>query len=138
MDDYISRQVILKHLEKCKGQPPEMCYTFAVLTAIESFVKSQPAADVAPVVRCNECKYADRESRAISVATRLKLDNFSELLWCNNWDSMVKKDDFCSHGAKWIWRNQNDRIRISGKGNENSKQTYPLRTYPQWCYGDER
>lgn len=50
MDDYISRQVILKHLEKCKGQPPEMCYTFAVLTAIESFVKSQPAADVAPVV----------------------------------------------------------------------------------------
>ena len=50
MDDHISRQVILKHLEKCKGQPPEMCYTFAVLTAIESFVKSQPAADVAPVV----------------------------------------------------------------------------------------
>lgn len=50
MDDYISREVMLKHLEECKGQPPEMCYTFAVLTAIESFVKSQPAADAVPVV----------------------------------------------------------------------------------------
>ena len=50
MDDYISRQVILKHLEKCKGQPPEMCYSFAVISEIERFVKSQLAADVAPVV----------------------------------------------------------------------------------------
>ena len=50
MDDYISRQVILKHLEKCKGQPPEMCYSFAVISEIERFVKNQLAADVAPVI----------------------------------------------------------------------------------------
>ena len=50
MDDYISRQVILKHLEKCKGQPPEMCYSFAVISEIERFVKIQLAADVAPLV----------------------------------------------------------------------------------------
>ena len=50
MDDYISRQVILKHLEKCKGQPPEMCYSFAVISEIERFVKSQLAADVVTVV----------------------------------------------------------------------------------------
>ena len=50
MAGYIDRTVLLNHLKDCKGQPPEMCYTFAVLTAIESFVKSQPAADVAPVV----------------------------------------------------------------------------------------
>ena len=50
MDDYISRQVILKHLENCKGQPPEMCYSFAVISEIERFVKSQLAADVVKVV----------------------------------------------------------------------------------------
>ena len=50
MAEYIDRTVLLNHLKDCKGQPPEMCYTFAVLTAIESFVKSQLAADVVEVI----------------------------------------------------------------------------------------
>ena len=93
MDDYISRQVILKHLEKCKGQPPEMCYTFAVLTAIESFVKSQPAADVVAVVRCKGCKFCD--DAYCNDGRKLK-----DLYYCNWFGSVVEKNDFCSYGAK--------------------------------------
>lgn len=50
MTEYIDRTVLLNHLKNCKGQPPEMCYSFALISEIERFVKSQPAADVAPVV----------------------------------------------------------------------------------------
>ena len=50
MTEYIDRTVLLNHLKNCKGQPPEMCYSFAVISEIERFVKSRLAADVAPVV----------------------------------------------------------------------------------------
>lgn len=50
MTEYIDRTVLLNHLKNCKGQPPEMCYSFAVISEIERFVKSQLAADVVPVV----------------------------------------------------------------------------------------
>ena len=50
MTEYIDRTVLLNHLKNCKGQPPEMCYSFALISEIERFVKSQPAADVVPVV----------------------------------------------------------------------------------------
>jgi hypothetical protein len=50
MGEYIEKETIVRHLEECKGNPPEMCYTFAVIQAVESFVKDVPAADVAPVV----------------------------------------------------------------------------------------
>ena len=97
MDDYISRQVILKHLEKCKGQPPEMCYTFAVIQAIESFVKDSPAADVVEVVRCQNCAYSHKGCDS----------DMTKEIWCTYWQktegkawNMMHFDDFCSHGAK--------------------------------------
>ena len=88
MDDYISRQVILKHLEKCKGQPPEMCYSFAVISEIERFVKSQLAADVVPVVRCKDCIYGESDG---------VLDGYR---WCSRFDNIVGENDFCSFGEK--------------------------------------
>lgn len=93
MDDYISRQVILKHLEKCKGQPPEMCYTFAVLTAIESFVKSQPAADVAPVVRCKECEFH-------TFLGKCKVHSQEPDQYGPGHDVTMAPDDFCSYGKR--------------------------------------
>lgn len=89
MDDYISRQVILKHLEKCKGQPPEMCYTFAVIQAIESFVKDSPAADVLEVVRCKECILHEDFPHSVN-------------LYCNRVDAVVKPDGFCKYGKKYL------------------------------------
>lgn len=101
MDDYISREAVLKRFEQLKDQT-ESLRDKLYLDGVAAVIDTLPAADVVPVVRCKECKYADHESRAISVATRLKLDNFSELLWCNNWKSMVKKDGFCNYGKKEV------------------------------------
>ena len=56
MDEYINRSLVIEHLDECKGSPPELCYTFAVIQAIQAFVKDMPAADVAPVVH-GEWKY---------------------------------------------------------------------------------
>lgn len=95
MDDYIPRQVILKHLEKCKGQPPEMCYTFAVLTAIESFVKSRPAADVVEVVRCKDCAHVNVEVRDYAMYLPKQCE-----LYCELDELPVKPDDFCSYGER--------------------------------------
>lgn len=67
MAEYIEREAVLKHLDECKGTPPEICYTFPIFTALECFVKNLPAADVAGVkrgewivenedsIRCSEC-----------------------------------------------------------------------------------
>lgn len=51
MAEYIEREAVLKHLDECKGTPPEICYTFPIFTALECFVKNLPAADVAEVKR---------------------------------------------------------------------------------------
>ena len=51
MAEYIERERLLRHLDEQKGTPPEMCYTFAVIESVQDFVKNQPPADVAPVVR---------------------------------------------------------------------------------------
>lgn len=95
MDDYISRQVILKHLEKCKGQPPEMCYSFALISEIERFVKSQPAADVVEVVRCKDCAHVNVEVRDYAMYLPKQCE-----LYCELDELPVKPDDFCSYGER--------------------------------------
>lgn len=93
MAEYIDRTVLLNHLKGCKGQPPEMCYSFAVITAIEAFVKNQPAAGVVEVVRCKDCKFCD--DAYCNDGRKLK-----DLYYCNWFGSVVEKNDFCSYGAK--------------------------------------
>jgi hypothetical protein len=51
MAEYIEREAILRHLDECKGTPPETCYTYPIFVALECFVKNLPAADVAEVKR---------------------------------------------------------------------------------------
>ena len=43
-----------------------------------------PAADVAEVVRCGECRHAED----------------SLVLWCTEHEQAVSRLDFCSHGAR--------------------------------------
>ena len=51
---------------------------------------SVPAADVAPVVRCKDCKYAYINS--FSAASGVAL--------CSSSTKVMQQDDFCSYGAK--------------------------------------
>lgn len=60
-------------------------------------VQEIPAADVAPVVRCKECKYSYKSW----------LSDILGGIWCTFWQktqgkawNMMHFDDFCSHGAK--------------------------------------
>ena len=56
-DEYISREAMLEHLDRCKQSEDATTLTAAVITALQCFVQSQPAADVVPVVRCKDCKH---------------------------------------------------------------------------------
>ena len=49
-DEYISREAMLEHLDRCKQSEDATTLTAAVITALQCFVQSQPTADVAPVV----------------------------------------------------------------------------------------
>ena len=80
-DEYIRREDALGALFA-----PGMCYAPMQL----KIIKDLPAADVAPVVRCKDCKYGDYDSKpdGAMVCLRTK-DGF----W-------KKETDFCSYGER--------------------------------------
>lgn len=86
-DEYISREAMLEHLDRCKQSEDATTLTAAVITALQCFVKSQPTADVVPVVRCRACKYI--------VDTTINANGF---LICDISDMEITPDDFCSYG----------------------------------------
>ena len=86
-DEYISREAMLEHLDRCKQSEDATTLTAAVITALQCFVQSQPAADVAEVVRCKDCKYL--------VDATINANGF---LICDISDMEITPDDFCSYG----------------------------------------
>lgn len=57
---------------------------------IEEAINAAPAADVAPVVRCKDCKYAYINS--FSAASGVAL--------CSSSAKVMQQDDFCSYGER--------------------------------------
>ena len=86
-DEYISREAMLEHLERCKQSEDATTLTAAVITALQCFVQSQPTADVVPVVRCKDCKHF--------VNATINANGF---LICDISDMEIAPDDFCSYG----------------------------------------
>ena len=84
-DEYISREAMLEHLDRCKQSEDATTLTAAVITALQCFVQRQPTADVVPVVRCKDCIY--------------NIDGmcFSRTSFKNA--VAVEADNFCSWGA---------------------------------------
>ena len=87
MAEYIEREALLEDLQAAveNGGMGGM-----VASALKRYVKRAPAADVAPVVRCKDCKYGDYDSEPddAMVCTRTN-DGY----WRHG-------DDFCSYGRK--------------------------------------
>lgn len=85
--DYIRRDTALRAVTKRYGA----CRSPAqnrLLDEIRNEIKRAPAADVAPVVRCKDCKYGDYDSKPDSAMVCLRTkDGF----W-------RKETDFCSYG----------------------------------------
>ena len=79
-DEYISREAMLEHLDRCKQSEDATTLTAAVITALQCFVQCQPTADVERVVRCKDCIF------------RIEGRCFSRR-------SLVEPDNFCSWGA---------------------------------------
>ena len=58
------------------------------LDVAERFLRTRiPAADVVPVVRCKDCKFA------------CDFDD-DESAWCKNWNQYVWAEHFCSYGER--------------------------------------
>ena len=89
-DEYIRREDLINHLAICKKGTDIPNLAWAAITAIECYVRDMPAADVAPVVRCKDCKYGDYDSKpdGAMVCLRTK-DGFRR-----------KETDFCSYGER--------------------------------------
>lgn len=65
MAAYISRKAALEYIKsvQCKTcSDIGLCGGCAVLVAVR-LLEKVPAADVAPVVRCKDCKYGDYDSK---------------------------------------------------------------------------
>ena len=81
-DEYIKREDVMKALFA-----PEMCYTPVQV----KIVKELPAADVAPVVRCKDCKHYD-----MGVCLKIYSDGNTHP---DAWQSR-RPEDFCSYGER--------------------------------------
>lgn len=86
MAEYIEREAALHEIERREAlMVGDKCVS---VSAIKSFIKNRPAADVAPVVRCKDCKHCDPENyhcdHPMGTAAPLKR----------------KPDDFCSYGER--------------------------------------
>ena len=78
MVEYLERKAVEEALEKHLN--PDIYYGF-ILDDI-------PAADVQPVVRCNECNLYDGVHEVYGFAS------------CDYWMQMTRWDDYCSHGVR--------------------------------------
>lgn len=90
MAEYINREAAIKAMEKAD-------YTLIANDAdsckadyLREIIKSVPAADVVPVMRCKDCKYAfiNRFSTA------------SGIVLCSSSMKAMQEDDFCSYGER--------------------------------------
>ena len=55
MTEYIEREAILREIERRKALM--VGDKLVSVDAMKSFIKNRPAADVVPVVRCQDCEY---------------------------------------------------------------------------------
>ena len=91
MSEHINREralEILNDIGGCGAEPGSYTagWDEAINAAYEA-IQSEPAADVAPVVRCKDCEHW---------GTR-KADGYG---FCCIWGASVKENAFCSSGVK--------------------------------------
>ena len=85
MAEYITKEAAINAVENA---PIELFQS--EWEEIEEAINAAPAADVAPVVRCKDCKYAYINS--FSAASGVAL--------CSLNAKVMQQDDFCSYGER--------------------------------------
>ena len=89
MAEYIAREVLLAQLRAMESYNVSPMYRRGYDDCVEAILKA-PAADVVPVVRCKDCKYAYINS--FSAASGVAL--------CSSSAKVMQQDDFCSYGER--------------------------------------
>lgn len=82
-EEFISRTEALKDFESCNAENPNW-----TPQRVKTLLLRQPAADVAEVVRCKDCKHL--------VNATINANGF---LICDISDMEIAPDDFCSRGV---------------------------------------
>ena len=79
MSDYVSRQYLLNEYDRQHQGPPG---------GARKIIAEAPAEDVAPVVRCGQCRYCT--------------NNYHSSIYdeCGRTGAYVSEDDYCSKGEK--------------------------------------
>ena len=98
MKEYIERELLLIGVDGCisalhaqaKGDPIQEG-AIKLVEATRDYIASLSAADVAPVVRCREC----RHWTGVALGMRCKLYSFPPSSWVYS-----GPDDFCSRGER--------------------------------------
>ena len=91
-DEYISREAALKDFESCHTENPNW-----TPQRVKTLLLRQPAADVAEVVRCKDCKYSTLPSELTQRYGKPgTLTCHNRYAPCNRRN--VGRDDFCSYG----------------------------------------
>lgn len=100
MPEYINKQAVLNLIDELQYNPETNIWGVTkdgvvvlkpdALDKLRKAVKAAPPADVAPVVRCEDCRYCHRHADTGDY-------------WCNKFAglfTMVDLDDFCSRGER--------------------------------------
>lgn len=89
MAEYIDREAAFDAITDIAGKTSTHSAYEAVWKSART-LKKIPAADVVPVVRCKDCKYAYINS--FSAASGVAL--------CSSSAKVMQQDDFCSYGER--------------------------------------
>ena len=88
-DEYISREAALEDFESCNAENPNW-----TPQRVKTLLLRQPAADVAEVVRCKNCKwFADNNGGEWYGCQMFQVVQITP-------EDAPKPDDFCSYGER--------------------------------------
>ena len=104
MAEYIEREGLMKfpiRRDHCDKEHANEHFICGIETVLE-YAESLPSADVAPVVRCEDCEHAERYERADGTAGYYCGHPQNTFTYGEYWDRAFKPakepDDFCSYG----------------------------------------
>lgn len=83
MAEYIEREALVHRLKSP--------YLFNITQRIFDIISEIPAADVAPVVRCKDCKHRIYKNMG---------DEIGEIGGCGLFNCAMPNEGFCSHGER--------------------------------------
>jgi hypothetical protein len=107
MSDLISREAILKHIEKIRQHLQMMDDTYRISIVMEgvyiceSVVRNQPSAQ-SEIIRCKDCKYWMPYDWMFNEIWRSQnINDYSDdEIGCEYYDMTMKANDFCSRAER--------------------------------------